>query len=414
MPRNGSGTMSVPNTFTPSTTISSSEINANFSDIATEITGSLPRDGQAAMTAPLKIADGSAAAPGLAFDTDTNTGLYRISADKIGVSVGGAKVAEFGSTGVADSAGNLITSGSLSIPQGRLTLSTGVAVMTSTVSGATTIYYTPHTGRRVPIYDGTNWAMTDIEAELSQTLADDTKSPAAATTNSNYDLFVWSDSGTIRCTRGPAWTSATARGTGPSTTELEYVDGLLVNKIAITNGPAAQRGTYVGTVRTDASTQVNFIVPNAAALGGTAGVVGIWNAYNRKQWISLSADTTNTWSYTTTTWRQSNASAGMQTSFLSGLVEDLIWVQNTSLGSGTADNGRIAIGYDVTNAYSGIAVVADGNSVSSSTTATLIRPVELGWHYVAAIEYGGTSMVFRGDANDPGSLQSGLYAMGWY
>ena len=50
MARNGSGTMSVMNTFVVDTTISESAVNVNFEDVASEITNSLPRDGQASMT----------------------------------------------------------------------------------------------------------------------------------------------------------------------------------------------------------------------------------------------------------------------------------------------------------------------------------------------------------------------------
>ena len=53
--RNGSGTMSVPYGFTSGTTISSSQMNSNFSTIVSEITNSLPRDGQAAPTANLPM-----------------------------------------------------------------------------------------------------------------------------------------------------------------------------------------------------------------------------------------------------------------------------------------------------------------------------------------------------------------------
>lgn len=99
MPRNGSGTMSVPNTFTSNTTISSSAVNANFSDIGTEITGSLPRDGQAGMTGQLKAATGTAAEPGMAFNSDTNTGFFLKSGDTIGVAAGGVEVGTIGGTG---------------------------------------------------------------------------------------------------------------------------------------------------------------------------------------------------------------------------------------------------------------------------------------------------------------------------
>jgi len=97
--------MSVTNSFSSGTTISSSEMNANFTDFASEVTNSLPRDGQAAMTGQLKIAAGTAAAPGLIFSTDTNTGVYRVAADTLGIAVGGSLVAQFDSTGAQTSSG---------------------------------------------------------------------------------------------------------------------------------------------------------------------------------------------------------------------------------------------------------------------------------------------------------------------
>lgn len=100
MARNGSGTYSIPNTFTTGTTASSSAVNANFTDIGSEITGSLPRDGQAGMTGQLKSASGTAAAPGVTFSSDLDCGLYRIGADNLGVAVGGVKVLDIASTGL--------------------------------------------------------------------------------------------------------------------------------------------------------------------------------------------------------------------------------------------------------------------------------------------------------------------------
>jgi len=99
MPRNGSGTMSVTNSFSSGTTISSSEMNANFTDFASEVTNSLPRDGQAAMTGQLKVTAGTAAAPGVIFSTDTDTGVFRAGANQLGVSVGGSSVGKFTSNG---------------------------------------------------------------------------------------------------------------------------------------------------------------------------------------------------------------------------------------------------------------------------------------------------------------------------
>jgi hypothetical protein len=41
-------------------------------------------------------------------------------------------------------------------PQGRLTLTSGAPIMTSTTAGQTTVYYTPGIGDVAPLYDGTN------------------------------------------------------------------------------------------------------------------------------------------------------------------------------------------------------------------------------------------------------------------
>lgn len=46
------------------------------------------------------LSDGTAAAPALAFTLDTNTGLYRVGADSLGVSAGGSLVATFAATGI--------------------------------------------------------------------------------------------------------------------------------------------------------------------------------------------------------------------------------------------------------------------------------------------------------------------------
>jgi microcystin-dependent protein len=99
MPRNGSGTMSIPNSFTSGTTAQSAQVNANFTDIASEITSSLPRDGQAAMTGQLKSSSGTAAAPGVTFSSDLDCGLYRASADTIGMAVGGAVAQTWSTSG---------------------------------------------------------------------------------------------------------------------------------------------------------------------------------------------------------------------------------------------------------------------------------------------------------------------------
>jgi len=92
MSRNGSGTYTVPITLVPNTLATAGDLNTNFSDIATALTGSLPRDGQAGMTGPFKSSDGSVTAPGIAFSAETGSGLFRKSAGVIGVSILGVEI----------------------------------------------------------------------------------------------------------------------------------------------------------------------------------------------------------------------------------------------------------------------------------------------------------------------------------
>jgi hypothetical protein len=56
-------------------------------------------------------------------------------------------------------------------PGGRLTLTSGVPVMTADVAAATTIYYTPYAGNSIPIYNGTVFVPYAF-AELSLALND--------------------------------------------------------------------------------------------------------------------------------------------------------------------------------------------------------------------------------------------------
>jgi|SRR5712671_1113402 len=100
MPRNGSGSYSLPQSaFVAGTTISSASMNSDLSDIAAALTASLPRDGQAGMTGQLKIPDGSIPAPALAFSNEPNTGFTRPSAGLVALSILGTQTFTFAATG---------------------------------------------------------------------------------------------------------------------------------------------------------------------------------------------------------------------------------------------------------------------------------------------------------------------------
>lgn len=99
MPRNGSGTSSVVNSFTPFTVADANDVNENFDDVADQLTNSLPRDGQAGMTGQLKADDGTVSLPGITFTNDLDTGVRRIGANKLAIVTAGADKMTFDANG---------------------------------------------------------------------------------------------------------------------------------------------------------------------------------------------------------------------------------------------------------------------------------------------------------------------------
>jgi microcystin-dependent protein len=124
MPRNGSGSMSLTTTFVASTPALASDVNTVLGDIADEITNSVAKDGQTPMTGALKLSDGSASLPGLSFSSDTNTGIYRISSDTIGIAVGGAEILRVNSSGITLASGKSL-SGQTFVPSGAIMMWSG-------------------------------------------------------------------------------------------------------------------------------------------------------------------------------------------------------------------------------------------------------------------------------------------------
>lgn len=110
MPRNGSGSYSLPEAaFVPNTAISSTAVNSDFSDIASALTGSLARDGQGGMTDVLPLAN-----LGFTYLNDPNTGMRRTAADTQAISCGNVDVIELTTTGVSIT-GALAVSGAFTV-----------------------------------------------------------------------------------------------------------------------------------------------------------------------------------------------------------------------------------------------------------------------------------------------------------
>lgn len=102
MPRNGSGTATLAQpAFVPSTVISSSAMNSDLSDIANMLTGSVASDGQTTITGAFKGFAGTVGVPMYSFSADGDSGMYRIGANNIGLSVNATKIVDIATTGVS-------------------------------------------------------------------------------------------------------------------------------------------------------------------------------------------------------------------------------------------------------------------------------------------------------------------------
>jgi hypothetical protein len=300
-------------------------------------------------------------------------------------------------------------------PGGRLSLSSGVTVHVVDVTAQGTVFYGPHIHNRIMLYDGSGWALHEF-AELSQTLADTTKSPAAAANNSAYDFFVWLDGATIRCTRGPAWDSVTSRGTGAGKSELEQVDGVWVNKQNITNGPAAQRGVFVGSIVTNGSAVCAMMPATAAAVGGGACRLDVSNFYNRVPYGAVSKDSTDSWAYSTATARSANNNVANRITFMRCMNDEMVKAEYTvTVNSGGSSDGAIAgVGLDITNGFSGVPgfFISGGGSGNQAQVIGKYHGFPgLGQHFFQAIErsFDGTgTQTWYGDNADAANFQMAL------
>lgn len=279
-------------------------------------------------------------------------------------------------------------------PSGRLTLTTGTPVTTSDVTGATTVYYTAMNGNTVPVYGSclsapTSFAPVTITGgELSMSLSN----PNHAA-NTNYDVFIFLDSSTVRIGTGPPWTSATARGTGAGTTQISLASGLWTNTVAMTarNGAstysvAAGGGTYLGTIRT----------------GSTAGTTDdsktnrfVFNAYNQMSRALARAETTSSWTYSTSTWRQANGSTSNQVNAVIGIAGSRVSIAvacTASMNTGSALS-YVGVGVNSTSANSAnttLGIAVNGNYATA--TAYYSAAPGIGYYSFAWLEYGSVSV----------------------
>ncbi len=295
------------------------------------------------------------------------------------------------------------------VPCGRLTLTTATPVTVTDVTAATTIYYALHTGKLVPLWNGTRWIIYAI-SELSLALTSNSGHTGYQQSGKNFDLFIYDDGGTVRLCTGPAWTNDTTRADA-----LGRKDGRWTNNASIvlrfgsssgnTVTAAANRALYVGTMRASANGQCEDSLAKRF----------LWNCFNRVARAMRVTEGTDTWTYTTNSYRQANNSAANQLDFVRGLDEDAVAASLVGgyYNSASAILAYVAIGLDsTTTPATGTLVSANTPPAASAmgiATASWHGVPGLGRHYLAWLERsptGGTT-TWLGDVGGP-PPQTGL------
>lgn len=284
---------------------------------------------------------------------------------------------------------NQIAYSPLVSPAGRLTLVSGVPVPLTNSTAINTIYWTPYLGAQFPFYDGTSWRTTML-SQISALSTDTTKSPAAIGTNKVNDWFIWDDAGTTRLSHGPDWTSDTVRSAG---TVLTMVNGIYMNSVSITNGPAANRGVFVGTTRSSASSLFLFYY-GSNAVGGSDGKFWVWNMYNRVNFGSRVVDDTATWTYAVNTPRMLNNSVQNRISFVTGLAEDSILASfklRVQIGASAAASS-CGMTLDGTGSIDYISYNQGNSGDQFGADVTAVILPQLGSHFIQATENADASL----------------------
>lgn len=406
--------ITVTNTFSTGQTITAAAMNTNFSDIGD---GALDRtggtiSGNMAVDANVTI-DGVdlsdyLAANGLSVTIGTGT-----AADTLVIYDGNAQdyyaclddsVDDFilglgsacGTTpalGVDESQDVRIYNSLISVQlaatnQGRLTLTNGTPATTSDVTDATSVYWNEYVGGTVGLYTGAVWILEEPGAL--------TLSLSGFTASKPYDVFMDYNGGSIQLT-SLVWTNGTTRATALARQDDIYV----------LTGDTQQR--YLGTI---------FIDATGGETNDSLKLRHVWNYYNRVPRIMQVLEATNTWTYTTATWRQANASTANQLDFIIGVSEDFVTASakanHTNSTGGEA--GFVGIGLDSTTVSTGVsgAINGGGNNDEQAGVATYIGFPGIGKHtlvWLEASRAAGTSTWFGDFTNTlstTGFTQSGI------
>lgn len=273
---------------------------------------------------------------------------------------------------------------------GRLTLSSTDPCPSADQSAKTAVYLLPYLDDKIALYSGTAWVQRSLGSSgITLAVASFPSSGAASTV---YDIFVYDNAGTPTL-EAVAWSTSGA-GTSTRATALARQDGVWCK-----NGALTRR--YVGTVMTTAATQ----------LEDSIGKRRVWNMDNRLDRRLFVSDSTDSWTYTTATYRQARAQAANQVDLVVGLDEDEINVTVDALVANSASPlVSSGVGINSTSANSADVRGQSGAAPALKCLARYRGRPGIGYHYVAWLERSAASgtTTWYGDVGDATATQSGL------
>jgi hypothetical protein len=348
----------------------------------------------------------------------------------------------------------------------RLSLESGVPVSTTDQTAKTNIYAMPFGCKYISLWDGSKW----VTVSFTETaLAVGTQAALAP-----RDIFGYLSSGAL-AVEDLAWLNATVTMTIASPGVVTWVahgmnngdqvvltttgalpTGLsantayyLVNKATDTFQLATtQGGTAINTTGTQSGTHTGWQSKvRGTALAYTDGVYTksgdktrlhlgtyltasttttensaakryLWNRFNQQLSVMANAtETTDTWTYTTATWRQANANTANQLDYVTGDASTVVAAY--AAANVTNVNGNTvytAVGVDSTTTPSGLRV-PQGASVSNQATAIYGSYTGLpgaGRHKLVWLEFSGAggTTTWYGDAGST-NFQAGINGSLW-
>ena len=273
----------------------------------------------------------------------------------------------------------------LGVAEGRLTATSNTPVTTADVSGATSIYYTPYVGDKIALYDGSSWNI--------RTFTQITISLSGFTAIKPYDVFAYDNSGTVTI-ETLIWTNNTTRATA-----LAYQNGVLSKSGATTR-------RYLGTV---------YINASGGQTEDTMVKRYLWNYYNRVRRPLQRLETTDSWTYTTATYRQANASPSNQVDTCVGWPEALLNLNVLGLAANTIgdNNCTVQVGIDEGGTSANDATAYSAPEIATynakQVEANLTKYPSVGFQYWVWTEKSTATGTTTWYGDGAGICKSGLY-----